>query len=110
VRLVALFAIACSAPVTAAVGVNVPAPARGPGTIVITLAPSTPTKIVDGPFVVSSINPGRALVLAIGAACSGDLAWFDYSGGGVTVGAGQTLCAKSVAREPVTHGFSGRTE
>ncbi|HEY3808229.1 MAG TPA: hypothetical protein VGL61_36870 [Kofleriaceae bacterium] len=102
---------ACAAPSTAAVGVNVPAPSHGPGTIVVTLAPTTPTKIVEGPFAVSSINPGSRLALAMGSnGCSGELAWFEYSGGGVAVGAGQTLCARSAAREPVTQGFSGHGE
>jgi hypothetical protein len=97
--------------VAAAVGMNVPAPVHGPGTIVVTLAPNAPTKIVDGPFAVSSINPGSRLVLAMGSTtCSGQLVWFEYSGGGVAVGAGQTLCARSSAHEPTTHGFSGHSE
>ncbi len=101
-----------TASTTAPVGVNARLGSGGLGTIVMTLAPDAPTAIVDGPFAVSAINPGRALVLAVGSngACSGELAWFEYSGGGVAVGAGQTLCARSAAHEPVTHGFSGRGE
>jgi hypothetical protein len=74
----------------APVGVNTQLGSGGLGTIVVTLAPDAPTAVVDGPFAVSAINPGRALALALGSngACGGELAWFEYSGGGGAVGAG----------------------
>jgi len=78
----------------------------GFGTVVATLAPNTPTPIVTGPMLISAINPGGSLTLAVGASCTGELVWFDYSGGGVAVGAGQVLCARSEGRQR-THGFSG---
>jgi hypothetical protein len=98
----------------APIGVNARPASGGLGTIVATLPAGTSAAIVQGPFAISAINPGHELELAIGTtgaaggACSGALAWFEYSGGGVTVGAGQTLCARNVAHETATHGFSGR--
>ena len=70
------------------------------GTIVVTVAPNTPTPVVDGPFAISSKNPGRELMPA----------WFSYSGRGIVTGAGQSLCARSVDPAPATHGFCGRRE
>ena len=102
-----------SAP-AAPIGVNARPASGGLGTIVATLPAGTSAAIAQGPFAISAINPGRELELAIGTTgaaggpCSGELAWFAYSGGGVTVGAGQTLCARNVAHDTATHGFSGR--
>jgi hypothetical protein len=76
----------------------------------VTLAPNTPTPIGDAPFAIASIQPGRELMFAIGACNAASLAWFSYSGGGIVVGAGQSLCARSVDASPATHGFSGRRE
>jgi hypothetical protein len=90
-------------------GDNVALGSATTGTIVVTLAPNMPTAIVDGPFAISSINPGRELMVKIGA-CSSAAAWFSYSGGGIVIGAGQSLCVRSVDSAPATHGFSGRRE
>jgi hypothetical protein len=97
----------------AVAGVNVGIGSASSGTIVATLAPDVPTAIVDGPFTISAVNPGRDLALAIAAdrACTAaSLVWFAYSGGGIVVGPGQTLCVRDVDRAPATQGFSGRRE
>jgi hypothetical protein len=84
-----------------------PLPA-GPATAVVVLAPGVPTPVLDGPFLVTTINPGSSMDLAVAKshACDGAV-WFAYSGGGVAVGKGQTLCARSAADGPRTNGFSG---
>jgi hypothetical protein len=113
VKLALVFVVACGhamPPPTATTGANVALGSASTGTIVVTLAPNTPTPIVDGPFAITSINPGRELVFAIGACNAASLAWFSYSGGGIVVGDGQSLCARSVDSAPATHGFSGRRE
>jgi len=86
-------------------------PVPGPQTVVVTLAPGIPTPVTRGPLGIWTINPGDALRLGVSASgrCDDVAAWFGYSGGGVAVADGQTLCALSSADEPVTHGFSGST-
>ncbi|MBS1117930.1 MAG: hypothetical protein H6Q90_158 [Deltaproteobacteria bacterium] len=82
----------------------------GPATAVVRLAPAVPTAVLAGPFEAFSINPGGNLALAIAPAAKcddPDLRWFGYSGGGVAVGIGQFLCARSDASELRTHAFSG---
>ena len=82
----------------------------GPATAVATLAPAIATAVLDGPFFVTAINPGSKLDMAIAPSHRCDdpkLAWFGYSGGGVAVGKGQTLCVRSNASDPRTNGFSG---
>jgi len=80
----------------------------GPATAVVVLQPGVPTPVLDGPFLVTAINPGSSMELAVAHshACDGAV-WFAYSGGGVAVGKGQTLCARSGANGPRTNGFSG---
>jgi hypothetical protein len=93
-------------PVTTEVAVLRP----GPATAVATLAPNVPTPVLDGPFLVTTVNPGSNMDMAIAPSHRCDdpkLAWFGYSGGGVAVGKGQTLCVRSGASEPRTNGFSG---
>jgi hypothetical protein len=110
VKLAALALVACGHAMPAAVaGDDVALGSAASGTIVVTLAPNTPTPIVDGPFAITAINPGRELMVKIGA-CSSAAAWFSYSGGGIVIGGGQSLCARSVDPAPATHGFSGRRE
>jgi hypothetical protein len=84
----------------------------GPATAVITLELQVPTAVLHGPFLVTTINPGRDLVLAVASrACDEPgLVWFDYSGGGVAAGAGQILCARSLRGDPQAQAFSGRHE
>jgi hypothetical protein len=84
----------------------------GPASAVVTLEHEVPTAIVRGPFMVTSINPGSDLYLALAARTCGDpgLVWFGYSGGGVGVSAGQILCARSVRGAPHPQAFSGRSE
>jgi hypothetical protein len=106
---IALAACAHAMPATTSAGDNVALGSASTGTIVVTLAPNTPTSIVDGPFAITAINPGRELIVKIGA-CSSTAAWFSYSGGGIVIGAGQSLCARNVDSSPITHGFSGRRE
>lgn len=68
------------------------------------------TPVVVGPFAITSINPGVNLELALAAdaACADvGTGWFEYSGGGVRLGDGQTLCARSSADSVTNHGFSG---
>jgi len=75
---------------------------------VITMEAGAPKAIVSGPFAVTSINPGSDLELALvmrGSDCATATVWFSYSGGGVAVGAGETLCART--ETPRTHAFSG---
>jgi hypothetical protein len=83
---------------------------QNPVARVIALDPDTRTAIVGGPVFVSSINPGGDLELALvnGDTCGGDEVWFTYSGGGVAVPPGQTLCARSHADAKRVHAFSGR--
>lgn len=103
-------AAASAGPAQAAPPTAVAPLAPGPGTAVVTLAPDVPTPVLDGPFLVTTINPGSSMDLAVASSHDcGDakLAWFAYSGGGVAVGRGQTLCARSQARGPRTNGFSG---
>jgi hypothetical protein len=80
----------------------------GPATAVVVLQPNVPTPVLDGPFLVIAINPGTSMDLAVARshACDGAV-WFAYSGGGMAVGKGQTLCARSDASGPRTNGFSG---
>lgn len=80
----------------------------GPATAVVVLQPGVATPVLDGPFLVTTINPGSSMELAVARshACDGAV-WFAYSGGGVAVGKGQTLCARSGADGPRTNGFSG---
>ena len=82
----------------------------GPATAVVILPSSTPTAVLAGPFLVSAINPGRGLELAIAkdSACTDRALWFEYSGGGVAVAAGEVLCARQYAHgAPLVEGFSG---
>ena len=86
---------------------------HGPATAVATLAPSVPTPVLDGPFLVTTVNPGSNMAMAIASSHRCDdpkLAWFGYGGGGVAVGKDQTLCVRSGASEPRTNGFSGHDE
>jgi hypothetical protein len=109
---------AAGAPVRAAAAVSAPVPAVAPDparcaggcTLVVAIAPSVTTPIVVGPFAVTSINPGGDLELAVAAdpACADvGAGWFEYSGGGVRVGDGQILCARSSAGSVTNQGFSG---
>jgi hypothetical protein len=75
-------------------------------TEVVEIPPGDAVSVLKGPFEVFTINPGSNLRLAVAKSCD-DAAWFTYSGGGVAVGAGETLCAWSLAEEPAVHGFSG---
>jgi hypothetical protein len=77
---------------------------------VLTLEPGARTAIFAGPLYVSSVNPGGDMELALvpGDTCGGDEVWFTYSGGGVAVPTGQTLCARSTATAARTQAFSGR--
>ena len=79
----------------------------GPGTAVATLAPGAATPVVTGPMLITAINPGGSLSLAVAERCDGDVTWFSYSGGGLAVGAGQVLCARNDGPSQRTHGFSG---
>jgi hypothetical protein len=73
---------------------------------VVTLSAGTPAAIVTGAFAVTAINPGSDLELSlVRGACRDDAVWFTYSGGGVSVGAGETLCART--DKPRAHAFSG---
>ena len=84
--------------------------APGVGTAVVVLAPNTPTAVLEGPFLVTTINPGSSMELAIAPSkdCTAtSLLWFSYSGNGVAVGANETLCVRSAADGPRTNGFSG---
>ena len=84
----------------------------GPASAVVTLAPEVPTAVARGPFLISTINPGGNLVLglAVHGCDEPGLLWFEYSGGGLAVGAGQILCARSGRNQPRVHAFSGRHE
>jgi len=121
VRIVYLLATACAggaaAPDGGAPGAP-PAAAFTPGagqcgfgcTVVIAISPGVATPVVAGPFVVTSINPGGDLELAISAdtRCADvGTGWFEYSGGGAKVGSNQMLCARSKAAAVRNHGFSG---
>jgi hypothetical protein len=75
----------------------------------VTLGDGVPTPILDGPALVNAINPGTDLYLALAPSHRCDdagVVWFGYSGGGVGVGPGQTLCARSIRHEPHTQAFS----
>jgi hypothetical protein len=111
-------AAAAGAPATRATPVPTsPAEPAHPGescavgcTLVVSVPPGVATPIVTGPFAITTINPGGDLDLALstdGACGAVGAGWFDYSGGGVSVGSDQTLCVRSSAGEPRTHGFSG---
>jgi len=106
---------ACHAPATrteaprAPTGTPVPR-APGVGTAVVVLPPGTPIAVLEGPFLVTTINPGSSMELAIALdrdCAAASLLWFSYSGSGVAVGAGETLCVRSAAEGPRTNGFSG---
>jgi hypothetical protein len=92
-------------------GVNVAIVGPGPGTAVVTFSYGSATKVLDGPFIVTAINPGSHLELAVAVTTGCDdprLAWVGYSGGGFAVAKGQALCARSVSGDAtVTQGFSG---
>lgn len=82
----------------------------GAATAVVVLHPHVPTPVLDGPFLVTTINPGSSMDLALAPNHHCDdpkIVWFGYSGGGVAAGTGQTLCARSDAGVPRTNGFSG---
>ena len=82
----------------------------GPATAVVILPSRTPTAVLAGPFLVTAINPGGQLELSIAkdSACTDRALWFEYSGGGVAVAAGEVLCARHyVNGVPVVEGFSG---
>ena len=84
----------------------------GPATAVARLAPNVPTAVIAGPFLVTAINPGGNLELAIApdARCDAPgLVWFGYSGAGTAIGTGQVLCARSSAGTPRTQAFSGHS-
>ncbi len=82
--------------------------APGPATVVVALQPHVATPVLEGPFLVTTINPGSSMEMAVAPDHHCDapaLAWFAYSGGGVAVSRAQTLCVRTdVAR---TNGFSG---
>jgi len=97
-----------SAPPTVRV---VPPAKAGPETYVVELAPGSPTPIMRGPFVITTINPGGGLVLGMSkdsesGSCT-NVVWFEYSGSGAAVGEGEILCARSDRSRTITHGFSG---
>jgi hypothetical protein len=81
----------------------------GPATFVVTLEQEVATPVLRGPFMVTSINPGTQLELGLvaGESCEQVQAWFDYSGGGVGVAAGQVLCVRSSHYGAENHGVSG---
>jgi len=84
--------------------------AAGVGTAVVVLRPGQPVAVLEGPFLVTTINPGSSMELAIAPSkdCAAtSLLWFSYSGSGVAVGANETLCVRSAADGPRTNGFSG---
>lgn len=89
----------------------VPPAKPGPATHVVELAPGSPTPIMRGPFVITTINPGGGLDLGMAKdpeneSCAG-VVWFEYSGGGAAVGEGEIMCARSNRSGTITHGFSG---
>jgi hypothetical protein len=98
-------------PATAPVGpspTDVPARPPGPATVVITLQAHVATPVLDGPFLITTINPGSSMEMAIATSHHCDepaLVWFGYSGGGVAVARAQTLCVRTDAAR--TNGFSG---
>ncbi len=102
-------AASTSAPVFASANQVTVLPA-GPASAVVRLTPGVPTAALAGPFEVFTINPGGDLVLAIAPSPKCDdpqLSWFGYSGGGVAVGTGQFLCARSGSSAIRTQAFSG---
>jgi hypothetical protein len=101
---------ACPAPTESPQTTPVAAVVSSPVAKVLTLAPGARTAIVAGPLYISSINPGGDMELALvqGDTCGGDEVWFSYSGGGVAVPSGQTLCARSLAAAARVQAFSGR--
>lgn len=105
----ALAAAGCPAPESPQT-TPVAAVVSSPVAKVLTLEPGARTAIVAGPLYVSSINPGgdMELALVVGDTCGGNETWFAYSGGGVAVPSGQTLCARSLASERRVQAFSGR--
>jgi hypothetical protein len=98
-------------PYTQTPGVNLAIVGPGPGTAVVTFSYGSATKVLDGPFIVTAINPGSHLELAVAVTTGCDdprLAWVGYSGGGFAVAKGQALCARSVSGDTaVTQAFSG---
>jgi hypothetical protein len=106
----AAVATACPAPSESTQTTPVAAVVTSPIAKVLTLEPGARTAIVAGPLYISSINPGGDMELALvqGDTCGGNETWFAYSGGGVAVPSGQTLCARSLASEARVQAFSGR--
>jgi hypothetical protein len=100
-----------STPPPPAVSVVRPLPI-GPASAVVTLELDVATAVAWGPFLITSINPGSELRLGLAErACDEPgLVWFLYSGGGVAVGAGQLLCARSFGGRSTPQAFSGRHE
>ena len=98
-------------PPDVAASASAPATTFGPGpnSAVVALAPGTPTAILVGPFRVTAVNPGTAIELSLvtGGACTSRALWFEYSGGGLAIGAGQVLCARNLMPTTVVHAFSG---
>jgi hypothetical protein len=119
--LVLVFAVAACRPATPKAPAPEPEPGPanqlsglpvGPATAVARLAPNVATAVVAGPFLITAINPGGSLELAVrhDARCDDpDVVWFEYSGAGTAVGAGQVLCARSSASKTRTQAFSGRS-
>jgi len=117
VRLAALALLACCKsggtvpPPAGPVGpspTEIPSRPPGPATVVVALRAHVATPVLDGPFLVTTINPGSSMEMAIATDHHCDasgLVWFGYSGGGVAVAAGQTLCVRTSAAR--TNGFSG---
>jgi len=96
---------ACAAPAAAPAA---PAPKITRfATEVVTFAPEEASEVLRGPFLVTTINPGSDLRLAVAKTTCDGATWFAYSGGGVAVGDGELLCAWSLARQPAIHAFSG---
>lgn len=101
---------ACPAPSESTQTTPVAAVVTSPVAKVLTLEPGARTAIVAGPLYISSINPGGDMELALvqGDTCGGNEIWFSYSGGGIAVPSGQTLCARSLASAARVQAFSGR--
>jgi hypothetical protein len=87
-----------------------PAPVRSYDTRVVSLTRGVATPILVGPFEITTINPAGGLELMLSArGCADPSAlWFSYSGGGVVVPAGETLCARSWRDGAVSQAFSGK--
>jgi hypothetical protein len=87
-----------------------PAPVRSYDTRVVSLTRGVATPILIGPFEITTINPAGGLELMLSGRGCGDASalWFSYSGGGVVVPAGETLCARSWRDGAVSQAFSGK--